>query len=94
MEDLYEHRRIRNQKRVLRRQRVAERHQEQRGDMYDYSNSELRNIINIGRDACSVITSKRQEREEMEAYSPTSNYRIPYDFSRPPRKRRHTNVDS
>ena len=75
-EDLYEHRRIHNQKRALRRQRIAERHQEHSGDSYDYSNSDLRNIINIGWDARSVIISERQEREEMEAYSPTSNYYI------------------
>ena len=58
-------------------QRVANRRQEQYGDNYDYSNSDLRNVINISRDACNVIISKKKEREEIEAYNPSSNYRIP-----------------
>ena len=53
--DLYERRRVRNQKRTFRHQRFADRRQEQQGDNYDYSNSDLRNIINIGRDAHNVI---------------------------------------
>ena len=51
--------------------------QEQQGDNYNYSNSDLSNVINIGRDARNVIISRRKEREEIEAYSPSSNYRIP-----------------
>jgi hypothetical protein len=34
-------------------------------------------VINIGHDARNVIISRRKEREEIEAYSPSSNYRIP-----------------
>ena len=34
-------------------------------------------MINIGRDVRNVIISRRKEREEIEAYSPSSNYRIP-----------------
>ena len=34
-------------------------------------------MINVGRDARNVIISRRKEREEIEAYSPSSNYRIP-----------------
>jgi hypothetical protein len=34
-------------------------------------------VINIGRDARNVIVSRRKEREEIEAYNPSSNYRIP-----------------
>jgi hypothetical protein len=34
-------------------------------------------VINIGHDARNVIISKRKEREEIEAYNPSSNYRIP-----------------
>ena len=34
-------------------------------------------MINIGRDARNVIISRRKEREEIEAYIPSSNYRIP-----------------
>ena len=76
-EDLYEHRRLFNQKRAFRRQRLASSQQEQQGNNYDYSNCDLRNVINIGHDACNVIISRRKEREEIEAYSPSSNYRIP-----------------
>ena len=82
-----------NQKRALRRQRVAERHQERPGDSYNYPNSDLRGIINIGHDARNVIIYKKQEHEETEAYSPMSNYRIPSDYSRLPRKRLHTSDD-
>ena len=76
-EDLYERRRLLNQKRAFRRQRLANRQQEQQGDNYDYSNSDLRNVINIGRVARNVIISRRKEREEIEAYIPSSNYRLP-----------------
>jgi hypothetical protein len=64
-EDIYESRRLLNQKKAFRRQRVANRQQEQQGDNYNYSNSDLRNVINIGRDARNVIISRRKEREEI-----------------------------
>ena len=76
-EDLYESCRLLNQKRAFRRQRIANLQQEQQGDNYDYTNSDLRNMINIGHDARNVIISRRKEHEEIEAYSPFSNYRIP-----------------
>ena len=76
-EDLYEHRRLLNQKRAFRRQRLANSQQEQQGDNYDYSNCDLRNVINVGHDTRNVIISRRKEREEIEAYSPSSNYCIP-----------------
>ena len=76
-EDLYERRRQLNQKRSFRCQRLANSLQEQQGDNYDYSNCDLRSVINIGRDAHNVIISGRKEREEVEAYIPSSNYRIP-----------------
>ena len=53
-------------------------------DSYDYYNRNLRNVINIGHDACNIIISKRREREEIEAYSPISNYRIPKDYLEQP----------
>ena len=34
-------------------------------------------MINVSRDACNVTISRRKEREEVEAYSPSSNCRIP-----------------
>ena len=76
-EDLYERRRLLKQKWAFRRQRLGNSQQEQQGDNYDYSNCDLRNVINVGRDARNVIISRRKEREEIEAYSPSSNYCIP-----------------
>jgi hypothetical protein len=34
-------------------------------------------VINVGRDACNIIISRRKEHVEIEAYSPSSNYCIP-----------------
>ena len=80
-EDLYKRPRLLNQKRAFRRQRLANSQQEQQGDNYDFSNCDLRNRINVGRDAHNVIISRRKEREEIEAYNPSSNYRIPANAS-------------
>ena len=66
--DLHECHKICNQKGLCGANGVTERHQKHRGDSYDYSNSDLHSVINIGRDARNVIISKRQEREETEAY--------------------------
>ena len=52
-------------------------HHQQLGDSFDYSNSDLHNVINIGRNAKTVIINKGEDHEEVEAYSPTSNYRTP-----------------
>ena len=76
-EDLYERRRLLNQKRAFRRQCLANTLQEQQGNNYDYSNCDLRSVINVGRDARNIIISRRKERQEVEAYNPSSNYRIP-----------------
>jgi len=46
-EDLYEHRHLLNQKRAIRLQRLANCQQEQQGDNYDYSNSDLLNVIKL-----------------------------------------------
>jgi hypothetical protein len=86
-----EGKKIRNQKRNMRRRIATEWRQQQIGDAFDYSNSDLRNVINIGRDARTVIISRRKERQEAEAYSPTSNYRIPDDYDQAPRKLGHVN---
>ena len=75
--DLYERHRQLNQKRAFRHQHLTNSLQEQQGDNYDYSNCDLRSVINVGRDARNVIISRRKEREEVEAYSPSSNYRVP-----------------
>jgi len=87
-----ERRRIRNHKRAIHRHCVAKRYQDQNYDSYDYSNHGLRNDTNIGRDARNVIISKKHEKEKVEAYSPTSNYHMPKDHSREPRKRPHPNI--
>ena len=80
-------RRIRNQKRTKRRQRQLDRLHEDVGESHDYSNNDLHNIINIGRDAHTVIISKHQECKEAEAYCPSSNSHIIDDHSKPARKR-------
>ena len=63
-------------------------HHQQLGDSFDYSNRDLHNVINIGRNAKTVIINKGEDHEEVEAYSPTSNYRIPDIYGYNPRKRR------
>jgi hypothetical protein len=63
-----------------------ERQQHQPGDLYDFSMTDLRNIINIGRDARNIIIARQQERVKIEAYSPT-NYHIPQDYLSSTRKR-------
>jgi len=83
-------RRICNQRHAERHQRVLERIQEDNGESHDYSNNDLRNIINIGRDARTVIISNRHEREEIESYSPSSNYRLTPGYSAPARKKPNT----
>jgi len=42
----------------------TEYHQ-QLGDSFDYSNSDLHNVINIGRNAKIVIINKREDHEEV-----------------------------
>ena len=91
-EDLYEHHRVLNPKRVFRRKCVANRRQEQQGDNYYYSNNDLHNVINIGRDARNLIISRKKEREEIEAYSPSSNYRIPAHVSGSFKKRKQAST--
>ena len=84
-EDLYERRRQLNQMRAFRRQHLANSLQEQQSDNYDYSNCDLRSVINVGRDARNIIISRGKEREEVEAYSPSSNYHIPQRLPHPSR---------
>jgi len=50
-------------------------------------------MINIGRDARNVIISRKKEREEFEAYGPSSNYRIPENCPGSSEKRKHVNAD-
>jgi hypothetical protein len=52
-------------------------HQQQLGNPFDHSNNDLHNVINTSHNARTVIINKREDHEEVEAYSPTSNYRIP-----------------
>ena len=63
-------------------------HLQQLGDFFDYSNSDLHNVINIGCNAKIVIINKGECHEEVEAYSPTSNYRLPDNYGYNSRKRR------
>jgi hypothetical protein len=45
-------------------------------------------VINIGRDARNVIISRRKKRKKIEAYNPSSNYRIPAHASSSFKKRK------
>ena len=90
-EDLYERHRVLNQKREFRHQRVANRRKEQQRYNYDYSNSDI-NVINIGCDARNVIISRKKEHEEIEAYSPSSNNRIPAHISGSFKKCKHAST--
>ena len=93
-EDLYERHCQLNQKRAFRRQCLANTLQEQQGDNYDYSNCDLRSEINIGRDARNIIISRRKEQEEVEAYIPSSNYRIPPKASAPFKKHKSATIST
>ena len=55
-------------------------HHQQLGDSFDYSNSDLHNVINIGRNAKTVIINKGEDHEEVEVYSPTSNFKLPDNY--------------
>ena len=74
-DDQGELKKIRNQKRSMRRH-LATEHRQQLGDSFDYSNSDLHNVINIGRNAKTVIINRRKEREEVEAYNPRKRRHI------------------
>jgi hypothetical protein len=49
-----------------------ERQQHQPGNLYNFSTTDLRNIANIGQDACNIIIARQQERVKVEAYYPTN----------------------
>ena len=63
-------------------------HHQQLGDSFDYSNSDLHNVINIGRNVKTIIINKGEDHEEVKAYSPTSNYLLPDNYGYNSRKRR------
>ena len=67
-------------------------HQQQLGNSFDHSNNDLHNVINVGHNARTVIINKREDHEEVEAYSPTSNYRIPDIYGYNLRKRRRDKI--
>ena len=75
-----------NPKRILKTE-----HHQQLGDSFDYSNSDLHNVINFGRNAKTVIINKGEDHEEVEAYSPTSNYQLPENYEYNSRKQ-HSNI--
>ena len=66
---------------------------QQLGDSFDYSNSDLHNVINIGRNVKIVIINKGEDHEEVEAYSPTSNFKLPDNYGYNSRKRRSDNAE-
>jgi hypothetical protein len=51
-------------------------HQQQLDNSFDHSNSDLHNVINVGHNARTVFINEREDHEEVEAYSLTSNYQI------------------
>jgi hypothetical protein len=55
-----ERHKFRNTKRGVRRQHVPEQHQHQPGNLYDCSTSDLRTIINVGRDTRNIIIARRR----------------------------------
>ena len=63
-------------------------HHQQLGDSFDYSNNDLHNVINIGRNAKIVIINKGEDQEEVEAYSPISNFKLPDNYEYNSRKQR------
>ena len=63
-------------------------HQQQLGNSFNHSNNDLHNIINVGHNARTVIISKGEDHEEVEAYSLTSNYRITDFYGYNSQKRR------
>jgi len=73
-----------NPKKILKTE-----HHQQLDNSFDYSNSDLHSVINIGRNVKIVIINKGEEHEEVEAYSPTSNYRLPDNYGYNSCKRRN-----
>jgi hypothetical protein len=71
-------------KRAKRRHRAIETNQQGSGNLQDSSTGDL-HFINAGRGAHNVIIARQQEREEVEAYSPT-NYQLPLDYQETTRK--------
>jgi hypothetical protein len=82
-----ERHKLRNAKRAACRQRVPEQHLHQPGYLYDCSTSDIHTIFNDARDARDIIIARQQERDEMEAYSPTNSH-IPLDYLGTTRKRK------
>jgi len=62
-------------------------HQQQLGNSFDCFNNDLHNVIDIGHNARIVFINKREDHEEVESYSPTSNYQIPDIYGYNSRKR-------
>ena len=63
-------------------------HHQQLGDFFDYSNNDSHNVINIGRNARTVIINRGEDHEEVEACSPISNFKLPNNYGYNSWKRR------
>jgi hypothetical protein len=85
-------RRLINAKRAQCRRRAIKTNQQGSGNLHDSSMGDLRAIINASREARNVITARRQEREEVEAYNPT-RYQLPLDYLKTTRKRKPEAVE-
>jgi hypothetical protein len=82
-----ERRRLINAKRTQCRHRAVKTNQQGSGNLHDYSTGDLHAIINADSDARNVIIARQQERQEVEAYSPT-HYQLPLDYLKTTRKRK------
>jgi hypothetical protein len=80
-----ERRKLINAKCAKRKHHMVETNQQGSGNLYDSSMGDLCAIINVGRDARNDIIARKQEREEVEAYSPT-HYQIPLNYLETTRK--------
>jgi hypothetical protein len=76
-----------NAKRAKCMHHTVETNQQESGNLYDSTTGDLSAIINVGRDTRNVIIAKQQEREEVEAHSPT-HYQIPLDYLETTRTRK------
>jgi hypothetical protein len=82
-----EHRRLINAKCAQSRHCAVKTNLQGSGNLHDFSTSDLRAIINAGRDTRNVIIARQQERKEVEAYSPTC-YQLLLDYLETTRKRK------
>jgi hypothetical protein len=85
-------RRLINAKRTQCGHHAIKMNQQGCRNLHDFSTGDLRDIINVGRDARNVIIAGQQEREEARAYSPI-RYQRPLDYPETTWKRKPEAVE-